>query len=306
MILQRPASSAASDCTVRGGVCAALLYNFRACSILPGRETSMRILNIAAYRFVALADLAQMRAALRSRCEDLGLKGTILLAAEGINLFLAGTASAVEAFLDTLIADARLASIEIKRSWSAEQPFNRLLVKIKREIVSMHRPEIDPARTPAPRLAPRELRRWLDEGRDLVLLDTRNQFEVDLGSFDNALSLGLESFGDFPRATAALEESLKDRPVVSFCTGGIRCEKAAPWLISRGFRQVYQLDGGILNYFEQCGSAHFHGECFVFDKRVALDPALGQTRNAQCHARQVALSPAERSCPHCAKPRLLA
>jgi UPF0176 protein len=234
----------------------------------------MHILNIAAYRFVALAELPQMRTALRSRCEELGLKGTILLAAEGINLFLAGTASAVEAFLDTLRADARLASIEVKRSWSVEQPFNRLLVKIKREIVSMHRPEIDPAAKPAPRLAPSELRRWLDEGRDVVLLDTRNQFEVELGSFDNTLSLGLKCFADFPRAAAALDVTLKDRTVVSFCTGGIRCEKAAPWLISQGFRDVYQLDGGILNYFEQCGSAHFRGACFVFDERLALDTGL--------------------------------
>jgi UPF0176 protein len=234
----------------------------------------MNTLNIAAYRFVALADLPQMRAALETRCAALGLKGTILLAEEGINLFLAGGASAVEAFVETLRADSRFAAIEVKRSWSERQPFKRLQVKLKREIVSMRRPEIKPAQAGAPRLAPRELKRWLDEGRELVLLDTRNQFEVEAGSFDNTLSLGLTSFSDFPNATAALAQEIKDRTVVTFCTGGIRCEKAAPWLISQGFNQVYQLDGGILNYFEQCGGAHFHGECFVFDERVALDPAL--------------------------------
>ena len=237
----------------------------------------MKLLNIAAYRFVALSELAQLRAALKARGAQLELKGTILIAAEGINLFLAGTAANVEAFLEALRADARFAPIEVKRSWSAAQPFKRLLVKIKREIVTMRRPEISPSTTPAPRLAPQELKRWLDEGREITLLDTRNQFEVDLGSFENALALGLKSFSEFARATPALPQALKDRPIVTFCTGGIRCEKAAPWLISQGYREVYQLDGGILNYFEQCGSAHFRGECFVFDERVALDASLHET-----------------------------
>jgi len=240
----------------------------------------MNILNIAAYRFVALDHLPQLRAAFNARGEELGLKGTILLAGEGINLFLAGAAVDVEAFLETLLTDTRFASIAVKRSWSSGQPFKRLLVKIKREIVSMRRPEINPGETPAPRLAPQELKRWLDEGREIVLLDTRNQFEVDVGTFENTLSLGLNSFSDFPRATPAMPEKLKDRPIVTFCTGGIRCEKAAPWLIRQGFREVYQLEGGILNYFDQCGGAHFRGECFVFDQRVALDPGLRQTGTA--------------------------
>jgi UPF0176 protein len=255
--------------------------------IMPARD-AMNILNIAAYRFVALDDVAQLRAAFRARAQALGLTGTILVAEEGINLFLAGAAADVEAFVQTLLADARFAPIEIKRSWSAAQPFKRLLVKIKREIVSMRRPEIKPGEAPAPRLAPKELKRWLDQGREIVLLDTRNQFEVALGSFENTLALGLKSFSDFPFATRALPSALKRRPVVAFCTGGIRCEKAAPWLISEGFREVYQLDGGILSYFEQCGNAHFRGECFVFDGRVALDAGLRETG----------------STPGCARPRL--
>jgi UPF0176 protein len=237
----------------------------------------MDILNIAAYRFVALERLPELRGELLTRCKEHALKGTVLVAAEGINLFLAGAAAQIEAFLATLRADARFAALEVKRSWSATQPFKRLLVKIKREIVTMRRPEIDPARAPAPRLAPRELKRWLDEGRDLLLVDTRNQFEVDLGSFENARSLGLKSFSDFPGATPALAEQVRERTIVTFCTGGIRCEKAAPWLISQGFPEVYQLEGGILNYFEQCGSAHFRGECFVFDERLALNAGLRQT-----------------------------
>jgi len=240
------------------------------------RQSAMNILNIAAYRFVALERLPQLREAMKSRCQALGLKGTVLIAEEGINLFLAGTAANVEAFLAGLCADARFAAIEVKRSWSAAPPFRRLLVRIKREIVTMREPEIDPARTPAPRLGPQELKRWLDEGRDLVLLDTRNQFEVEMGTFERTLSLGLKSFSDFPRATRALAAHVRERAIVTFCTGGIRCEKAAPWLIRQGFREVYQLDGGILNYFEQCGSAHFHGECFVFDARLALDAGLRQ------------------------------
>lgn len=234
----------------------------------------MPILNIAAYRFVALEGLPRLREQIKSRCKALELKGTVLLAEEGINLFLAGAAANVEAFLADLRADARFAAIQAKRSWSTGQPFRRLLVKIKREIVTMRQHEIAPARTPAPRLAPQELKRWLDAGRDLVLLDTRNQFEVDVGTFENTLSLGLKSFSDFPRATPALAAQVRDRAVVTFCTGGIRCEKAAPWLISQGFREVYQLDGGILNYFEQCGGAHFRGKCFVFDERFALDSGL--------------------------------
>ncbi len=141
----------------------------------------------------------------------------------------------------------------------------------------MGRPEIDPARTPGPKLAPQELKRWLDEGRDLVLLDTRNQFEVDVGTFEHTLSLGLKSFREFPHATPALAQQVGVRTVVTFCTGGIRCEKATPWLISQGLREVYQLDGGILNYFEQCGGAHFRGACFVFDERGALEASLRQS-----------------------------
>jgi UPF0176 protein len=270
----------------------------------------VNILNISAYKFVSLEALPELRIELRARCSELRLKGTILIAAEGINLFLAGEVPSIEAFLKSLLADARFAGMPVKHSRSDEQPFNRLLVKLKREIIPMRRPEINPARAPAPRLAPQDLQRWLDKGREVVLLDTRNQFEVDLGTFENARSLGLKSFSDFPLASAALGEELKDKPIVTFCTGGIRCEKAAPWLISRGFRDVWQLDGGILKYFEACGGAHYRGECFVFDKRVAVDDALRETGTVQCYVCQAVLTSAERqspqyelgvSCPHCDK-----
>jgi len=170
--------------------------------------------------------------------------------------------------------DPRFADLRFKRSVSAYQPFDRMLVKIKKEIITMRVPGVDPARQRAPVVAAKELKRWLDEGRDVVLLDARNAFEVDAGTFDNAVDLQLSSFGQFADAADRLDPSLKEKTIVTFCTGGIRCEKAAPVLIGKGFREVFQLDGGILQYFEECGAAHFKGRCFVFDQRVALDGNL--------------------------------
>jgi UPF0176 protein len=269
----------------------------------------MRILNVSAYKFVSLDDIEELRGRLRSRARDLGLKGTILLAPEGINLFIAGLQTQVERFLEQLAEDDRFIGLETKLSWSEEQPFNRMLVKAKREIITMRRPDVDPSRAPAPRIAPRELKQWLDEGREVLLLDTRNGFEVALGTFDGAANLHLKSFSELPAASAGIDPRWKERPVVTFCTGGIRCEKAAPLLVKDGFREVYQLDGGILKYFEECGGAHYTGECFVFDKRVALGPDLKPTGTAQCYACQSVLTPEDqlrpeyafgRSCHHCA------
>ena len=269
----------------------------------------MRILNVSAYKFVSLDDIEVLRGRLRARARDLALKGTILLAPEGINLFIAGLKTQVERFLAQLAEDPRFAGLETQLSWSDEQPFNRMLVKAKREIITLRRPDVDPSRTPAPRIAPRELKQWLDEGRDVLLLDTRNGFEVALGTFDGAANLHLKSFSELPAASAGIDPRWKERPVVTFCTGGIRCEKAAPLLVKEGFREVYQLDGGILNYFEECGGAHYSGECFVFDKRVALGPDLLPTGTAQCYACQSVLTPEDqqrpeyvfgKACHHCA------
>lgn len=232
------------------------------------------ILNIAAYKFVALDDLPALRGELRELCEKLELKGTILLAPEGINLFLAGSEKSVDTFLGKLRARRAFRDLIAKRSYSSAQPFGKLLVKLKKEIIAIGRPGIDPARHPAPRLAPRELKRWLDESRDVVLFDTRNSFEVEHGTFHGAQHIGLANFRSFGERVCELDPRLKDKTVVTFCTGGIRCEKAAPLLIHEGFRHVYQLDGGILKYFEECGSSHFDGSCYVFDERVALDSGL--------------------------------
>ena len=237
------------------------------------------IVNIAAYQFVSLNELSELRAQLREQAAAQHLKGTILLAHEGINLFLSGTRAQIDTFLAQLRAMPGLATLAAKESLSDHQPFGKLLVKLKKEIISLGRPDIDPSRAPAPRLPARELATWLDEGREVVLLDTRNDFEVEHGTFKGAVSMGLNNFRSFAERVNDLDPTLKDKTVVTFCTGGIRCEKAAPLMIKNGFSKVYQLDGGILKYFEECGALHFVGNCYVFDERIALNPALGLALN---------------------------
>jgi predicted sulfurtransferase len=268
----------------------------------------MPFLNAAAYRFAELTSLPELRTRLKTECGMLGLKGSILLSTEGINLFLAGEQGAVKSLLATLRQVPGLAELEAKFSESAEQPFNRMLVKIKNEIIAFGVEGIHPARRTAPRLPARTLKQWLDEGRPVTLLDTRNTYEVKLGTFSGAITLPIRHFRKFPEAVRALPETIKRGPVITFCTGGIRCEKAAPFLETEGFREVYQLEGGILKYFEECGGAHWSGECFVFDKRVAVDPGLAETGSSLCFACQEPLTPEEtkdpryvygKSCPAC-------
>ncbi len=269
------------------------------------------VINFSAYLFTPFeaAELPALRERLRARAGELGLRGTVLLSTEGINLFIAGSREATGAFLAELRAVPGLEGLAPKESVSDEQPFNRMLVKIKKEIIAFGIEGIDPARQPAPRLDPRTLKQWLDEGRPVTLLDTRNDYEVRLGTFKNALVPGIDHFRDFPTAVRRLPEELKAQPVVTFCTGGIRCEKAAPFLAREGFEQVFQLEGGILKYFEACGGAHYEGECFVFDRRVGVDANLRETDSVLCFACQMPLTAAEQrdpryvpdlSCPHCA------
>jgi UPF0176 protein len=243
-----------------------------------------KVLNVSAYKFVPLPDAAALREPLLARAQSLGLKGTILLAEEGINLFLAGAPEAVQALLAHLRSDPRLADLRAKESWSDEVPFGRMLVKHKREIIRMNHPAIQPAGGRAPALDAATLKRWLDQGHDdagrpVVTLDTRNAFEVDYGSFDGAIDWRLQKFSDFPQALQEHLEELQGKTVVSFCTGGIRCEKAALVMREAGLGEVWQLEGGILKYFEEAGGAHFHGTCFVFDEREALDKDLTHHRH---------------------------
>ena len=241
---------------------------------------SYPIVNIAAYKFVTFEADAASRERFLAQCMQFGLKGTILLSGEGINLFVAGGRGEIDGLLTELRAVPGLAGLEAKVSASAEQPFHRMLVKIKKEIIAFGVEGIDPAVRPSPKIAAATLRQWLDEGRPVTLLDARNDYEVRLGTFRGARELGIGNFRQFPAAVAQLPAELKEQPVVMFCTGGIRCEKAGPFMERAGFRQILQLDGGILRYFEQTEDApHWHGECFVFDQRETLDAALAPSKD---------------------------
>ena len=277
-------------------------------SIFTGRFSMPAFTNISAYKFAPIEGLEPLRERLLALCEGGGLKGTILLSTEGVNLFVAGARVEIGRLVAELRGVPGLEELAPKVSESAEQPFNRMLVKIKKEIIAFGVEGIDPARQPSPKLAAATLKQWLDEGRPVTLLDTRNEYEVRLGTFRGARSVGIDTFRQFPEAVAQLPAALKEQPVVMFCTGGIRCEKAGPFMERAGFRQIFQLDGGILKYFEECGGAHYEGECFVFDQRVGVDPALCETGTAQCFRCQRPLSVADQrdprfqpslTCPHC-------
>ena len=268
------------------------------------------ITNISCYQFAELSGLKEMRARLLERCKSLGLKGTILLSTEGINMFVAGVRENVDALVDELRGIPGLAGLKPKYSESVDQPFRRMLVRIKQEIIAFGVEGIEPAKYTSPRLEPKVLKQWLDEGRPVILYDTRNDYEVKLGPFKGAVVAGVDSFREFPEAVRRLPPEMKKAEIVSFCTGGIRCEKAAPFMEREGFEHVWQLEGGILKYFEECGSAHYDGECFVFDQRVGVDPGLHETASSQCFACQTPLTAEEQadpryvehvSCPYCFK-----
>ncbi len=245
------------------------------------------ILNLSAYAFVALPDAVALRTWLHDQANARGIKGTVLLAEEGINLFVAGAPEPLREWLALLRADARFAALDVKESWSEHLPFRRLRVKVKREIIRMNQPQVRPTSAPAgraPAVDAATLARWLDAGvddtgRELLLLDTRNGFEVDAGAFAGAIDWRLKKFSDFPAALAARRSELEGRTVVSYCTGGIRCEKAALAMREAGLAHVYQLDGGVLRYFERLPAApHWRGRCFVFDNRQTLGADLASAR----------------------------
>jgi UPF0176 protein len=270
--------------------------------------------NIAAYKFITFDDTEAMRPLYQEQCAKLSLRGTILLTPEGINLFLSGTRTNIDAFLAWLRSDVRFTDIEVKESFSAEQSHKRMLVKIKKEIITMRMPLIKPELGRAPAVAATTLKRWLDQGHDdagkpVVMVDTRNDFEVDVGTFDNVVDYRISKFTEFPEVIAAHKDDFDGKTVVTFCTGGIRCEKAAIHMQEIGYDNVYQLEGGILKYFEEVGGAHYNGDCFVFDYRTALNSKLEPTVTTQCFACRAVVTPREQlsplyvyevSCPHCA------
>ncbi len=271
-------------------------------------ESTSKFINISTYKFVPLDNLGSLRQHLLEIANESNLKGTILISFEGINMFVAGERQPLDRFLKKIHSIDAFADLVPKESPSEHQPFTRMLVRIKKEIISMGVPTIHPSSKTSPKISAPQLKAWLDEGKPLTLLDVRNDYEVELGTFRNALPIGVDHFRQFPGAVDALPEEVKQQPLVMFCTGGIRCEKAGPLMEEKGFSDVYQLDGGILKYFEECGGEHYDGECFVFDKRVALAPSLAETDTQQCYLCQAILTgddllsdkyePGE-CCPYC-------
>jgi UPF0176 protein len=236
------------------------------------------ILNIAAYHFARIEQPAAVAQQLRESALARELLGTILVAPEGVNLFLAGEPTALRALLAEVRALPGCAALTVKESVSEHVPFRRLKVRVEREIITFD-PSINPAQDVAPSVAPDVLARWIeqghdDAGRELVLLDTRNEEEVAVGSFAGAVNPHIRKFTELPEVVLAQREAWADKTVVGFCTGGVRCEKFMPWMQRQGFAHVAQLEGGILNYFEKTGGKHWNGACFVFDERVGLKPDL--------------------------------
>ncbi len=237
------------------------------------------IRNLAAYHFVPIDSPAELVTEIRAYCSETGMLGTVLVAPEGINCFLAASAEAIDGFVHWIRSDPRFAAMPVKLSDSASAPFRRLRVKLKREIITFRQHGIEPASARAPAVSPATLARWLargydDSGRAVQLLDTRNAQEVAHGTFEGALTLPIQCFTELPEALEPHRQSLQDKTIVSFCTGGVRCEKSALWMRDAGYGDVLQLDGGILGYFEQVGGYGYRDRCFVFDERIALDPQL--------------------------------
>jgi UPF0176 protein len=237
----------------------------------------------AFYQFAALPDFRDLREPLRALCAGLALKGSVLLAREGINGTLAGSPSAIGEFVNALRHDelfgGRLDNLELKFSSASTMPFQRLKIRLKKEIVTLGDAETDPTRQVGTYVDPAD---WNDliAAPDTLLIDTRNGFEVAMGTFEGALDPGIRSFGQFKEFAARHLDPEKHRRIAMFCTGGIRCEKASSYLLARGFAEVYHLKGGILKYLEGIPEAEsrWRGECFVFDERVALGHGLRERR----------------------------
>ena len=269
---------------------------------------SGRVLNIAGYRFVDLNDRDELCDPFMNMCTVLELKGTILLSPNGINFVLAGSEESVTEFIRYLESDKRFSGIPIKFSRTDYQPFRRMLVKRKNEIISLGKSEIKPSEFTGPYIKPIEFKRLLDGEEDILVLDTRNDYETRIGSFEGSLELGISTFRDFPNAIESIPEEYKSKTVVMYCTGGIRCEKASAVMINAGFEDVKQLEGGILGYFDECGGSYWEGDCFVFDQRVAVDSDLAETGIQMCFKCREPLSEDEQKseyyvigehCPYC-------
>ena len=259
------------------------------------------IVNLSGYRFIHLENLPELQATMKESLAAIGIKGSVMLASEGINLSLAGTEEQVNELRAYLDADQRFAHLWLKQSFSQTVPYPRLRIRVRTEIIAFDGQDserLQAMRPDAPSISPETLQTWLDEGRDITLLDARNDYEIVSGTFNDSQHLDIKHFRNFKVAVqAALDKGTLDKkkPLVTYCTGGIRCEKAAPWLLESGFAEVYQVEGGIINYLQKCGAAHWRGDCFVFDERVELTPQLVPTGAGLCYYCQLAV-PAGTQC----------
>jgi UPF0176 protein len=237
---------------------------------------NLKIKNVAFYAFFTPTfDLGTARGILHHRMGELNIKGTILLGPEGINCSISGNIEKTDAFLEFLFKTTGIAKPEIKTSFSKEVPFKRIVVKLKPHIVAKPgKTPVDLTQDTAPYISPEDFHQWIKDNKKMVVLDTRNAFENKAGRFKDSFHLGTKHFADFEEDLQKAPLAWQSIPIVTFCTGGIRCEKAAPLMLKKGFQEVYQLEGGILNYFKKVGRGYFEGECFVFDQRIALDEAL--------------------------------
>ena len=268
------------------------------------------VVNIAGYKFEPLVDPIDLVSLYQKKCDELELKGTMLISKNGINFSLAGTQQATDTIIAFLEEDNRFLNIPLKVTYSETQPFRRMKVRLKKEIISLGRKDINPRELTGERISPQDLKNLLDNKEDVLVLDTRNEYETRVGKFENAIDLNLDTFRDFPEAIESLPEEYKDKQIVMYCTGGIRCEKASAVMMKAGFADVKQLEGGVLDYFKETGGAYWEGDCFVFDERVALDTKLNETDYIYCYICREPLSAEEKAspdfkinehCPYCIK-----
>ena len=255
------------------------------------------IVNIAGYKFEPLDDPIDLVSTYQQKCDELLLKGSMLISKNGINFSLAGTQQATDTIIAFLEKDNRFLNIPLKVTYSNEQPFRRMKVRLKKEIISLGRKDINPRELTGERISPQNLKNLLDSKKEVLVLDTRNEYETRVGKFENAIDLNLDTFRDFPKAIESLPEEYKDKQIVMYCTGGIRCEKASAVMMKAGFTNVKQLEGGVLDYFKETGGAYWEGDCFVFDERVALDKELNETEYIYCYICREPLSADEKASP---------